>query len=97
MRELENAIERAVVLCDGPLIETSDLPPWRWRAAPPAAAIPGSTIDEMERYAILTTLEAANGSTSKAAEILGISVRTIQYRLQKYGISSKDARTPDQA
>jgi two-component system response regulator HydG len=39
---------------------------------------------ELERYAILETMKAAGGSTSKAAEILGISARTIQYRLHEY-------------
>jgi DNA-binding NtrC family response regulator len=46
--------------------------------------IPGSTMAELERYAILETLKSAAGSTSKAAEILGISARTIQYRLHEY-------------
>ncbi len=46
--------------------------------------IPGATMADIERYAILETLEATGGSTSKAAEILGISVRTIQYRLHEY-------------
>ena len=54
--------------------------------------IPGSTMAELERYAILTTLEATQGSTARAAELLDISVRTIQYRLQEYGASSKDVR-----
>ena len=51
--------------------------------------IPGATMDELERYAILKTLEAVGGSTSRAAEILGISVRKIQYKLQEYGAASK--------
>ena len=46
--------------------------------------IPGATLAEIERYAIIETLKAAGGSTSKAAEILGISSRTIQYRLHEY-------------
>jgi two-component system response regulator HydG len=49
--------------------------------------IPGSTMAEIERYAIVKTLEAAGGSTSKAAELLDISVRTIQYRLHEYGMT----------
>jgi two-component system response regulator HydG len=98
VRELENAIERAVVLSEGPLIETNALPPVAMaRGAAGSPRIPGCTLEEMERYLILTTLEAANGSTVKTAEMLGISVRTVQYRLQKYGISAKDARTPDKA
>ena len=46
--------------------------------------IPGATMAEIERYAILESLKAAGGSTSKAAEMLGISPRTIQYRLHEY-------------
>ena len=49
-----------------------------------APLIPGSTMADIERYAILETLKAAGGSTSKAAEMLGISTRTIQYRLHQY-------------
>ena len=52
-----------------------------------ALRIPGSTMAELERYAILKTLEATEGSTSKAAELLDISVRTIQYRLNEYGVA----------
>jgi two-component system response regulator HydG len=51
--------------------------------------IPGSTMAEIERYAILSTLEVCDGSTAKAADLLGISVRTIQYRLNEYGVSSR--------
>jgi DNA-binding NtrC family response regulator len=46
--------------------------------------IPGTTMAELERFAIIETLKATGGSTSKAADILGISVRTIQYRLHQY-------------
>jgi two-component system response regulator HydG len=42
---------------------------------------------ELERYAIIKTLEATEGSTTKAAELLDISVRTIQYRLHEYGLA----------
>ncbi|MBI2391349.1 MAG: sigma-54-dependent Fis family transcriptional regulator [Deltaproteobacteria bacterium] len=90
VRELENAIERAVVLCDSNLIDDEHLP---FGSAPVAKGggprIPGSTMAEIERHAILATLEAVGGSTSKAAEMLDISVRTIQYRLHEYGLASK--------
>jgi DNA-binding NtrC family response regulator len=46
-------------------------------------AMPGSTLAELERFAIFETVRAA-GSTSKAAKVLGVSTRTIQYRLQEY-------------
>ncbi|MBX3260504.1 MAG: sigma-54-dependent Fis family transcriptional regulator [Labilithrix sp.] len=92
VRELENAIERAVVMSEGPKLDADDLP---FDAAQPVQGpvrIPGATMAEIERYAILATLEATQGSTARAAELLDISVRTIQYRLAEYGLSSKDLR-----
>ena len=56
--------------------------------APP---VPGSTIHDLERYAILKTLEACGGSTSKAAMILGVSTRKIQYKLHEYGAAGEPA------
>jgi two-component system response regulator HydG len=95
VRELENAIERAVVLCSGSQVEPTDLPN---EIAPHVGAkgapeIPGSTIADLERYAILKTLEACGGSTTRAAEMLGISIRKIQYKLQEFGAAPK-ARLP---
>ncbi|HTE53746.1 MAG TPA: sigma-54 dependent transcriptional regulator [Kofleriaceae bacterium] len=88
VRELENAIERAVVVCRGDEILENDLAPSVVAGAaasrdglPP---VPGSTLAELERYAILRTLEHTGGSTSRAAEMLGISPRKIQYRLREY-------------
>jgi DNA-binding NtrC family response regulator len=89
VRELENAIERAVVLCDGPRIEARHLPAQvRPEASADTPRIPGSTIYDLERWAILRTLEACKGSTSKAATILGISPRKIQYKLHEYATES---------
>ena len=92
VRELENAIERAVVLSEGASVDADDLP---FDVAQPMQGplrIPGSTMAEIERHAIIATLEAAEGSTTRAAEMLDISVRTIQYRLQEYGMSAKALR-----
>jgi DNA-binding NtrC family response regulator len=52
--------------------------------------IPGSTIQELEKHAILETLKAVGGSTSKAAKMLGISVRKIQYRLRDWRLRAAD-------
>jgi two-component system, NtrC family, response regulator HydG len=93
VRELENAIERAVVMSEGSQVEADDLP---FDAAQPFQGpirIPGSTMAEIERHAILATLEATHGSTARAAELLDISVRTIQYRLAEYARTSKDLPT----
>jgi DNA-binding NtrC family response regulator len=92
VRELENVIERAVVLCESGRVETRHLPssvvPQEEREGPPP--IPGSSIADLERYAILKTLEACGGSTSKAAMILGVSTRKIQYKLHEYGAPSPE-------
>ena len=86
VRALENAIERAVVLAEGPVIGIDDLPLENdVHATASTVRIPGATMEQIEREAILKTLEACDGSTTRAAEVLGISVRTIQYRLHQYG------------
>jgi two-component system response regulator HydG len=79
VRELENVIERAVVMCTGSAIDAEHLTLER-----PRASAKPATLNDIEREAILGTLEAVGGSTKRAAEILGISVRTIQYRLNEY-------------
>ncbi len=93
MRELENAIERAVVLTDQAVLTPEHFPTLRRgvEAADPVEAkrglgisIPGSTMAELEREAIVRTLEAVDGSTSRAAELLQISTRKIKYKLKEY-------------
>jgi two-component system NtrC family response regulator/two-component system response regulator HydG len=95
VRELENAIERAVVLCKGSELTADDLPATLRGPRPAqrdaAGLIPGATLAEIEREAILRTLELLGGSTSRAAEMLGISVRKIQYRLKEYAGERVDA------
>ncbi len=91
VRELEHAVERAVVLCRSERIEVEQLPgpmtvgAARAKEGDGRPVIPGSSIAELERYAILETLRATGGSTSKAAKILGVSARKIQYKLHEYG------------
>ena len=93
VRELENAIERAVVLCEGSQLDEGNLP--QGSVTPESLqgiTIPGATLAELERFAILKTLEAVEGSTLRAAQVLDISIRTIQYRLNEYGVGK--ATTP---
>jgi two-component system, NtrC family, response regulator len=92
VRELENAVERAVVLSTEPVLQPGHFPTLRPApAAAPATGgtvsgirIPGSTLSDIEREAILRTLESTNGSTSRAADVLQISARKIQYKLKEY-------------
>jgi two-component system NtrC family response regulator/two-component system response regulator HydG len=94
VRELENAVERAVVLAQTEDVASDDLPPSLRGPRPavrdPGSLIPGATLWEIEREAILRTLEMVGGSTSRAAEILGISVRKIQYRLKEYAAGTPE-------
>jgi two-component system, NtrC family, response regulator HydG len=94
VRELENVMERAVVLCDGPLLGAKHLPVGV--GAPPRTAfrVPGSTLAEIERHVILATLEACGGRTSQAAQMLDVSVRKIQYKLHEYGITLQRTTSP---
>ncbi|MEM9452898.1 MAG: sigma-54 dependent transcriptional regulator [Myxococcota bacterium] len=87
VRQLEAGIEHAVVLCQGHEVQPKDLPRefmQPQRSSDEAPRIPGASMSEIERYAILKTLEHVGGSTRRAAEILGISTRKIQYRLNEY-------------
>jgi DNA-binding NtrC family response regulator len=89
VRELENAIERAVVICRGETIRPEDLAVTATddsgaKAAQDYPPVPGASLAAIERFAILKTLEHVGGSTSRAATILDISPRKIQYKLQAY-------------
>ena len=100
VRELENAIERAVVLAQSQEITADDLPPSLRGARPDrreaGSLIPGATLYEIEREAILRTLELVGGSTSRAAEMLGISARKIQYRMKEYAQMEQQAQQEPQ-
>ena len=89
VRELQNAIERAVVLASEPVLEphhfqltTGDL--LGDRAAPSASPAAGTTVADMERRLILDTLEHCGQNRTRAAELLGISVRTLRNKLKEY-------------
>ncbi len=93
VRQLENVMERAVVLCEGDTITRHHFPGEIMVSEDSGEpTIPGSSLADLERFAILRTLEHCGGSTSKAANLLGISVRKIQYKLQEYGTAAKSAR-----
>ncbi len=96
VRELENAIERAVVLCESDLIGEEHLPyGTSGTSGLDGVAIPGATMAELEKFAIMKTLDAVDGSTTRAAEMLDISPRTIQYRLHEYGVVKERGRSED--
>jgi two-component system response regulator FlrC len=86
IRELRNLIERAVILADGDLVRREHL--WL-EATPPAddAGAPGpQTLDELERVAISAALAETGGNRRRAAEQLGIGLRTLYEKLKRYGL-----------
>jgi DNA-binding NtrC family response regulator len=87
VRQLRNVIERALVVSSGPLLTTADLPPElrRSRPGPPVleVSIGDSSLEDVEREMINRTIEFAGGNKTKAAEMLGISLRTLYNRLER--------------
>jgi DNA-binding NtrC family response regulator len=87
IRELRNVIERATILAESEFIEHRHLPPTlveRGEEALPTMTIsPGTTVDEAERRLILLTLEHTRNNKTRAAEILGISLKTLHNKLNR--------------
>jgi DNA-binding NtrC family response regulator len=98
-RELRNTIERAVILCpEGALLDARHLPPGFGAVGGPAAPASaegaislqvGITVDEAERLLILRTLEATGQNKTRAAEILGVSLKTLHNKLKLYGAAGE--------
>ncbi len=99
VRELENVLERAAALCDKDTIDAADLdlPPVE-TTGPAAAALPvpdgpfslEDYLDDIARRTILDTLEQTRWNRSKAARRLGMTLRQLKYRLQKWGLDGGD-------
>jgi DNA-binding NtrC family response regulator len=99
IRELRNVIERATILAESEFIEPRHLPPTlisRGEASLPTLTIaPGTTVDEAERRLILLTLDHTRNNKTRAAEILGISLKTLHNKLNRMkdeeGMRSQEA------
>jgi len=94
VRELRNVIERATILAAGPFIEAKHLPPVLAEEPPvppqPQVALaPGITVEEAERRLIMMTLEHTRDNKTRAAEILGISLKTLHNKLNKLRLRPK--------
>ncbi|MFI5087931.1 MAG: sigma-54-dependent transcriptional regulator [Terriglobales bacterium] len=95
VRELRNTLERAIIVCEAGVVETRHLPPGFGQVTPrppvqEANAVRlgvGTTVGEAEKLLILKTLEATNNNKTRAAEILGISLKTLHNKLKEYGSS----------
>ena len=96
VRQLESAIERAALLCEGDVIGIDDLPPEMVGERPvsPRAAVgtgfvlpeEGVNFEELEKSLIMQAMERTDNNITKAAKLLGLTFRTLQYRLDKFGI-----------
>lgn len=104
VRELRNTLERAVIVCESTMIEPRHLPPGFGNVVPrpvvtEANAVRvsvGTTVDEAEKQLILKTLEATHNNKTRAAEILGISLKTLHNKLKEYRMPA-DATVNDTA
>ncbi len=103
VRQLESAIERAILLCEGDKIMPRDLPQEVLarktlnrgeRARPDRFELPpdGLNWEDHERDAIQQSLEKTDWVIAKAAKMLGMSYRTLQYRIDKFGLKRGDAK-----
>ena len=92
VRELRNVLERAIIVCEGSVIETRHLPPGFGQVTPKPPVLEanavrlgvGTTVGEAERLLIMKTLESTNNNKTRAAEILGISLKTLHNKLKEY-------------
>ncbi len=96
VRELENIVERVVLLCDKELITPEDLPDEISRYRDDTAYLPGigegaidleNILENIEKDYLCKALEKTNGMKTEAAALLGLSFRSFRHRLHKYGIS----------
>jgi DNA-binding NtrC family response regulator len=103
VREMRNTLERGVIVCEGALVEPRHLPPnFGSGGVKPMASDGegirlevGTTVGEAEKLLILKTLAANNNNKTRAAEVLGISLKTLHNKLKEYGNAS--AATNDAA
>ncbi len=94
MRELENCVERMVLLARSAHLTPADLPPNIRRGTEPGEEVDdlfqlpaaGVRLQELERHLIVQALERTRGALGPAARLLGISYKTLQYRIQKHQI-----------
>jgi DNA-binding NtrC family response regulator len=105
VRQLESAIERALLLCEIDTITVDDLPPEMLGDRRPSSSAPGNTLfklpaeginfEDVERTLIMQAMERTDNNITKAAKLLGLTFRTLQYRLEKFGIKRDENGTEE--
>ncbi|MBA2620795.1 MAG: sigma-54-dependent Fis family transcriptional regulator [Acidobacteria bacterium] len=102
VRQLESAIERATLLCENDTITLEDLPPEMQSRQSASAAAAGGNADalfrlppngvnfeDVERSLIMQAMERTDNNITKSAKLLGLTFRTLQYRLEKFGFKKE--------
>ncbi|MCY7376266.1 MAG: sigma-54 dependent transcriptional regulator [Pyrinomonadaceae bacterium] len=102
VRQLESALERAVLLCENNTITAEDLPPEMSQSSRPASAndlfkLPaeGINFEDVERSLIMQAMERTDNNITKSAKLLGLTFRTLQYRLEKFGFKKEAEGTEE--
>ena len=102
IRQLESAIERSVLLAEGDLITLDDLPPEMLRNESVTAnsgesnfTLPpnGINFEDVERSLIMQAMDRTDNNITKSAKLLGLTFRTLQYRLEKFGVKKEEEDT----
>jgi len=95
VRQLESAIDRAILLCEDDKVTLDDLPPEMTHGTRPSAAVAdelfklpaeGINFEDVERSLIMEAMDRTDNNITKSAKLLGLTFRTLQYRLEKFGI-----------
>lgn len=96
VRQLESAIERAILLCENNVITTEDLPPEMVRENAPTNSadlfkLPaeGINFEDVERSLIMQAMDRTDNNITKSAKLLGLTFRTLQYRLEKFAVKKE--------
>ena len=102
VRQLESAIERAILLSENDTITLDDLPPEMTQTRAIGASVGGGdsqfklppegvNFEDVERSLIMQAMDRTDNNITKSAKLLGLTFRTLQYRLEKFGIKKEDS------
>src|SRR5687768_16634517 len=103
VRQLESALERAILLCENDTVTLEDMPPemTQSRAAGASAGVGGDSqfklpaegvnFEDVERSLIMQAMDRTDNNITKSAKLLGLTFRTLQYRLEKFGFKKDGA------
>jgi DNA-binding NtrC family response regulator len=97
IRQLRNTVERLIITCPGSVVEAKDLPDFlreHDQSANGFTVRAGMTLAEAEKLLIRQTLTHVSANREEAARVLGISRRTLQYKLKEYGLLKDPSNKP---